>query len=162
ETGGSMAELMIPATGRLTASDLAGSARRRRKERAIRFAFLSAAGFSVVVSMAIVLSLIGKAMQFLTAIHPSQLFPGVWDPRHGQFGITTLLAGTMIVTITAMLVATPLGLGAALYLSEYARPRVRRIAKPILEMLAGIPSVVMGYFALHVISPHFVRALFSN
>ena len=149
-------------TARLTAADLRGSARRRRRERAIRIAFLSAAVFSVVVSAAIVFSLVGKAIQFLSAIHLSQLLPGVWDPRHGQFGITTLLAGTLIVTAIAMLVAAPLGLGTAMYLSEYARPRARRVLKPVLEVLAGIPSVVMGYFALNVISPSFVRALFSN
>jgi phosphate transport system permease protein len=124
--------------------------------------FLSAAAFSVLVSGAILFSLVGKALQFLSAIHISQLFFGVWDPRHGRFGIGTLLAGTSIVTATGMLVATPLGLGAAMYLSEYARPRARRILKPVLEVLAGIPSVVMGYFALNVISPNFIRALFSN
>jgi phosphate transport system permease protein len=157
-----MAELVVRSPARLTTADLRGNARRRRRERAIRIVFVSAAAFSVLVSAAIVLSLIGRALEFLTKIHLSQLFAGGWFPRQGDFGIATLLAGTLIIVLIAMLVATPLGLGAAIYLSEYARPRSRRILKPILEILAGIPSVVMGYFALNVISPDFIQKLFSN
>ncbi len=157
-----MAQVAIAAPKRLTAADLAGSARRRRKERAIRIAFLSAAGFSILVSALIVVSLLGKAVQFLTLVHPAQLLAGGWFPRQGDFGISTLLAGTLIVSAIAMLVATPLGLGAAIYLSEYARPRARRTLKPILETLAGVPSVVMGFFALNVISPRLIQALFGR
>jgi phosphate transport system permease protein len=148
--------------GHVTIADLSGSPRRRRKEGAIRDVFLAAAVFSLLVSLAIVLSLIGKAVQFLTLIHPTQLLADGWLPRQGSFGISTLLAGTLIVTVIAMLVAAPLGLGAAIYLSEYARPRSRRILKPIIETLAGIPSVVMGFFALTVISPRFVQVLFGG
>jgi phosphate transport system permease protein len=125
-------------------------------------AFLAAAAFSVLVSVAIVLSLTGKAVQFLTQIHPSQLLAGGWFPRQGDFGVATLLAGTLIVSLIAMIVATPLGLGAAIYLSEYAKPRSRRLLKPVLETLAGVPSVVMGFFALNVISPHLIQKLFSG
>jgi phosphate transport system permease protein len=157
-----MAQVEIAARPRLTAADLAGNARRRQKERAIRIAFLSAAGFSILVSALIIVSLAGKAVQFLTLIHPSQLLAGGWFPRQGDFGIATLLAGTLIVSLIAMVVATPLGLGAAIYLSEYARPRARRTLKPILETLAGIPSVVMGYFALNVISPGLIQAVFGR
>jgi phosphate transport system permease protein len=124
--------------------------------------FLAAAAVSVLVSALIVISLVGRAVKFLTLIHPSQLLAGGWFPRQGDFGIPTLLAGTLIVTAIAMAVAVPLGLGAAVYLSEYARPRVRRILKPALEVLAGIPSVVMGFFALNVISPDLVRKLFGG
>jgi len=146
----------------LSLTDLAGDVRRRRRERRIRLAFLGAATVSVVVSVLIVLSVLGKAVDFLTKIHPGQLVAGGWFPRQGDFGIPTLLAGTLIVTAIAMVVAAPIGLGAAIYLSEYARPRARRILKPILEVLAGIPSVVLGYFALNVISPDLVRKLFSS
>ena len=66
----------------------------------------------------------------------------------GEFDILTIFIGTLEVSVIAMLIATPLGLGAAMYLSEYASPRIRRRLKPILETLAGIPSVVLGYFAL--------------
>lgn len=153
---------MATAGANLSLADLAGDGRRRRRERTIRGVFLGAAGVSIVISVLIVVSVIGKAGDFLTKIHVSQLFAGGWYPRQGDFGIPTLLAGTFIVTAIAMLVATPLGLGAAIYLSEYARPFARRVLKPILEVLAGIPSVVLGYFALNVISPDLVRKLFST
>jgi phosphate transport system permease protein len=146
----------------LTPEDLRGSSGRRRREALIRGLFLAAAAVSVLVSALIVISLVGRAVKFLTLVHPSQLLAGGWFPRQGDFGIPTLLAGTLIVTAIAMAVAVPLGLGAAVYLSEYARPRVRRILKPALEILAGIPSVVMGFFALNVISPDLVRKLFGG
>jgi phosphate transport system permease protein len=157
-----MATVSVPAPIRLTTSDLTGDLRRRRKERLIRRLFLAAAVLSVAISAGIVLSVIGKAASFLTRISPSQLLAGGWFPRQGDFGITTLLAGTLIVTVIGMVVATPIGLGAAVYLSEYASPRARRLLKPIIEVLAGIPSVVLGFFALNVISPSFVQVLFSG
>jgi phosphate transport system permease protein len=157
-----MATVSVPAPIRLSTSDLTGDLRRRRRERRIRRLFLAAAVFSVAVSVGIVLSVLGKALSFLTQISPSQLLAGGWFPRQGDFGITTLLAGTLIVTVIGMAVATPIGLGAAVYLSEYASPRARRALKPIIEVLAGIPSVVLGFFALNVISPSFVQVLFSG
>src|SRR5690606_12667431 len=77
-------------------------------------------------------------------------------------GVTTILVGSLIVTGIAMLVATPMGLGAAIYLAEYARPGVRTVLKPILEVLAGIPSVVVGVFALNFIAPEIVGRLFGE
>jgi phosphate transport system permease protein len=153
---------MATASAQLTVAELGGNRRRRRRERVIRALFLAAAGVSILISVLIVVSVIGKAIDFLTKIHPSQLLAGGWYPRQGDFGIATLLAGSLLVTLIAMLVAAPIGLGAAIYLSEYARPRVRRTLKPILEILAGIPSVVLGYFALNVISPDLVQKLFSS
>jgi phosphate transport system permease protein len=85
-----------------------------------------------------------------------------WFPRRGNFDIRTVFVGTLLVAGIAMLVATPLGLGAAMYLSEYARPRVRKVLKPILEILAGIPSVVLGYFALRFITPELLKSIFGN
>ena len=73
-----------------------------------------------------------------------------------------MLAGTLIVTVVAMLIAAPIGLASAIYLSEYASHRVRSIVKPILEILAGIPSVVLGFFALTWISPNIVQAIFTD
>jgi phosphate transport system permease protein len=143
-------------------TDLAGDARRRSKERLIKGLFMAAAIVSILVSVGIVLSVVGNAIHFLTLVDLSNLKVLDWNPRGGQFGFATLLAGTMIVTIIAMLVATPLGLGAAIYLAEYARPRARRALKPIVEVLAGIPSVVLGFFALNVISPDFVQRVFSS
>jgi phosphate transport system permease protein len=89
------------------------------------------------------------------------MWSGNWRPRQGQFDLVSLFMGSFVVTVIAMLVATPLGLGAAVYLSEYARPRVRRTLKPILETLAGIPSVVIGFFALTVINPMIVQGVFG-
>lgn len=138
-----------------------GTPARRRKEAAVFRVFQAMAALSVVISAAIVLSLIGEAVVFLREVEFSQLFAGGWFPRRGQFGVLTIFAGTMLVSAVAMLVAAPLGLASAIYLSEYARPRARRVLKPILEILAGIPSVVLGFFALTWISPEIVQRFWS-
>ncbi len=132
---------------------LEGSPARRRREGLIRGGFLFAAGISVIISAAIILSLAGEAFSFASQVNLSQLFTDGWFPRRDQFDIGTIVTGTLIVAGIGMVVATPLGIGAAIYLAEYASPRTRRILKPILEVLAGIPSVVLGFFALTVISP---------
>jgi phosphate transport system permease protein len=148
----------------LSATDLRISARRRRKETGVRYALLGAASLSVVITILIVASLIGEAWSFVNG--PDFTWASLsdigWFPRRGQFDIGTLLVGSLIVTIIAMVVAWPLGVGAAIYLSEYARPRVRRILKPALEVLAGIPSVVLGFFALTVISPDLVQEIWTD
>jgi phosphate transport system permease protein len=149
-----MAQAIIrPPGGNLTPSDLQGSAAKRRKERVIRGAFNAAAWLSVIVTALIIFSLAREAVSFLRGIDLAQLFQIGWFPRRGMFDIRTLIAGTVLITGIAMLVAVPLGLGAAVYLSEYAKPRTRRTVKPMLEILAGIPSVVLGYFALSFITP---------
>jgi phosphate transport system permease protein len=141
---------------------LTGSARRRRKERLVKTLFQAAALFSLVVSFAIVLALIGEAISWLFDIDLSLLWASGWFPRSNEFDILTLFLGTMLIAVIAMVVAAPLGIGAALYLSEYATPRIRRTLKPILEVLAGIPSVVLGYFALTVIQPDVVKTFFGG
>ena len=128
----------------------------------MRGLFFSAAFLSVLISLAIILSLAGGAFDFLRKVQISSLWSEGWLPRLGQFDIKTILAGTIIVAGIAMLVAAPLGLGAALYLSEFAHPRARRFLKPILETLASVPSVVMGFFALRIISPDIVQRLFGQ
>ena len=140
----------------LTLEDLRGSAARRRREGALRVIFAAAAMLTIVISLAIIVSLVGEAANFLFNVDPTSLVDRGWFPRRNLFGIPTIVAGTFIVAGIGMLVATPLGLGAAVYLSEYASPRLRRTVKPILEVLAGIPSVVLGYFALSVLSPSVV------
>jgi phosphate transport system permease protein len=122
----------------------------------------SAAGLSLAVSIAIVLALVFKAGAWLAALEPGRLWGEGWYPRDDVFDVVTLVAGTFIVASIAMLVAAPLGLGAAIYLSEYATPAMRRRLKPILETLAGIPSVVLGYFALVVIQPTIVRSVLGG
>lgn len=141
---------------------LRGDARRQRGERAVHRLFLTAACFSIVISVAIVASLIGNAVGFLRIVDPSALFGSGFFPRRGQFDIKTPIAASLLVSLLSMLIAVPLGLGAAVYLAEYARPGVRRLLKPIVEMLAGIPSVVLGFFALTFLSPNVVQLLFSG
>jgi phosphate transport system permease protein len=146
----------------LSVRGLRGSSRRRRKESFVRGLLMTAAGVSLIVSVAIVIALVGQAVSFLAKVDLGQLWTSGWFPRRGEFDILTILIGTVEVSVIAMLIATPLGLGAALYLSEYAPPRTRRRLKPILETLAGIPSVVLGYFALQVVNPAIVQNLFSS
>jgi phosphate transport system permease protein len=127
-----------------------------------RTLFLGAAATSIVITAAIVLALVGEAWTFISNVDLSSLWGIGWFPRRGNFDIRTVFVGTLLVAGIAMLVATPLGLGAAMYLSEYARPRVRKVLKPVLEILAGIPSVVLGYFALRFITPELLKSIFGN
>jgi phosphate transport system permease protein len=149
-------------TATIRSEDLRGSAPRRRKEALIRAVFTTAAGLSMIVSLAIVLALLGQALRFLANVDVSALWAGGWFPRANDFGVATLFAGTMLITAIALAVAAPIGLGSALYLSEYADARIRRVLKPVLETLAGIPSVVLGFFALVVINPVVVQRLFPS
>lgn len=143
--------------------DLSGDPRRHRRERAMGVIFFAAAGLSLVISVLILLSLFSNGLEFFTDVDWSNVFDASgWNPRQSQFGISTILAGSLIVTGIAMLVATPLGLGAAVYLAEYAQPRVRTVLKPILEVLAGVPSVVFGVFALNWIAPEVVGRIFGR
>jgi phosphate transport system permease protein len=146
----------------ITLELMGGSKRRHRKERLVRILFLSAAVLGLVISIAIVLALVEQAISWLFDIQLGWLWAEGWFPRANEFDVLTIFAGTVMVALIAMLVATPLGLGAAAYLSEYATPRTRRTLKPILETLASVPSVVLGYFALQVINPDLVRKLFAS
>jgi phosphate transport system permease protein len=145
-----------------SAIDLTGSTVRRRRERRVRGMFRVAAIASILISGLIIGSLAGEAWGFLTSIDLGSLWEVGWFPRRGLFDVRTVLAGTLLIATVAMFVAAPLGLGAAIYLSEYAHPRARRVLKPALEILAGIPSVVIGYFALTWISPNVVQRFASD
>jgi len=125
--------------------------------------FFAAAITSLVISAAILYSLFSNGFTFFTDVDWGHVFgTDSWSPRFGEYSIATILMGSLIVTGIAMLVATPLGLGAAVYLSEYARPSIRTVLKPILEVLAGIPSVVLGVFALNFIAPDVVGTIFGE
>jgi phosphate transport system permease protein len=143
---------------RLTALDLRVAPRRRRREGIVRLAFAGAAGLTMVISAAIVLSLIGNALSFILKVDLGALWSDGWFPRRGLYDIKTIVAGTVIIAGIAMLVAAPLGIATALYLSEYAGRRTRSVLKPVLELLAAIPSVVLGFFALTWISPNLIQA----
>jgi phosphate transport system permease protein len=143
----------------IAASDLQIAAGRRRRERVVKVLFAAAAVLSIAISVAIILSLIGNALTFFINVDKASLWTDGWFPRRGLFDIKTIVVGTLVISAVAMLVATPLGLGAGIYLSEYASPRVRRSLKPIIEILASIPSVVLGFFALTWISPNVIQPL---
>jgi len=130
--------------------------RRRYSEDVVRIVLLTAAFISVLTTFAIIISLLRPAIEFFTEISPWDFFTGTtWTPLFldGEFGVVPLLVGTVVITFWACLVAIPCGLGTAIFLSEYARPRVRAVLKPVLEVLAGIPTVVYGYFALTFFTP---------
>ncbi len=146
----------------LTVDDLAGDVRRVRRERWVRRCFTVAASSTILVTFAIVATLAVQAGAFLLDVEPSSLWADGWFPREGKFGLPTLFVGSFYITLIAIVVAGPIGLAAAVYLSEYARPRVRRTLKPILEILAGIPSVIVGFFTLNFISPQLVQRIFSG
>ncbi|MEY4225859.1 MAG: Phosphate transporter, inner rane subunit PstC [Actinomycetota bacterium] len=134
---------------------------RRLGERAIIGALALAAVISVLVTVGIVIALLVPSIEFFSEISLAEFFGSAdWAPlfEPPAFGVLPLIIGTLSTTFWACLVALPLGLGTAIYLSEYARPRVRRTVKPVLEVLAGIPTVVLGYFALTVLTP-FLRDL---
>jgi phosphate transport system permease protein len=157
-----LTDLSIPSSGRLSPGDLAGDPRRQRSEAAARIVFLGAAVTSVAITAAIIWSLARETWTFMTNVVWSSVWGEGWFPRAGEFDIRTLIVGSLIVTAVAMFVAAPLGLGAAVYLSEYASPRVRKLLKPALEILAGIPSVVLGFFALTFIAPELVQRIFDS
>ena len=140
-----------------TVEDFRGSPGRMRKERLVAGLLFLAAITSVVISVLIVVSLAGEAWTFISQVDPASLWTEGWFPRRGMYDVKTIFVGSLVVTFVAMIVAVPLGLGAAIYLAEYAPRRVRKLLKPALEVLAGIPSVVLGFFALTFISPHIVQ-----
>jgi phosphate transport system permease protein len=149
----------IPA---LRIADLQPDRSKRRRDRLARWVFFSAALASILITSAIVLTLAFEAIGFLSKVEFDKLTDIGWFPRRGLYDVPTLVVGTLIVSGIAMLVAVPFGLGAAIYLAEYASPRVRRKVKPVLELLAGIPSVVLGFFAISFITPEVLQKLKSD
>ena len=134
--------------------------RRLRVERAVRAALFVGAMVSVATTVAIAVSLLRPTLEFFGDIPVGEFFSGTtWAPlfRPAQFGVWPLVTGTFLIMGIAVLVAVPCGLGAAFYLSEYARPRTRAVVKPVLEILAGIPTVVFGFFALFFVNPQIVQ-----
>ena len=140
---------------------LRGLPGRRRRESDIRALFTGAAMLSLLITALIVFSLVAEAWTFVSNVELGSLWGTQWAPRFGEYDIKTLIVGSLIVTAVAMVVALPIGLGSAIYLSEYARPRVRKVLKPVLEILAGLPSVVVGFFALRWIAPNVVQRFFD-
>lgn len=144
----------------------AGSAASPRQwmERAIALTLAACAGVSVLTTVGVVFVLLIESIPFFGEVSVLEFLTGTkWTPllRPQHFGILPLLCGTLWIAVGSGIFALPLGLATAVYLSEYARPLTRDVVKPALEVLAGIPSVVYGYFAVVAVSP-LVRWLFPN
>jgi len=141
-------------------------ARRRRRRalegNAVRWVFFLCALVSVLTTVGIVVSLVSQAVGFFRHVSVWEFVTGTrWSPIliPQSYGVLPLVSGTLLVTVLAAAVAIPLGLAAAIFLAEYAPDRLRRTLKPTLEVLAGIPTVVYGYFALTFVTPQLQRAL---
>lgn len=141
---------------------------RNRVEGVVLALLIAASSIAILTTIGIVLSMISETGRFFASVPPLEFFFGtVWDPRFaaagsegsaGQFGLLPLLAGTLYIALVAMIVAVPIGLFAAIYMAEYAGSRVRSTVKPLLEVLAGIPTIVYGFFAIITVGP-FLRDL---
>ena len=128
----------------------------RRLETVIEWGLFACAAVSMLTTAGIVLVLLGETLAFLREVPILEFLTGTeWTPLFAtkRFGVLPLVGGTLLVSGIAMAVSLPAGLLSAIYLSEYANPRVRRIVKPLLEVLAGVPTVVYGYFALMFVTP---------
>lgn len=137
----------------------------RYGERIIEAGLTLAAVLSVFTTVGIVFALEEGMRSFFEEIRIRDFLTGtVWTPlfANGSYGVLPILSATLLITVIAMLVAIPVGLGAALYLSEYAGERARKILKPVLEVLAGIPTVVFGFFAISFVTPNLLRPLFDG
>ena len=136
---------------------------RDKVEKLMLWGLLGASTIAILTTVGIVLSMLFQTLQFFGSVSPAAFFFGtVWDPRfaaagsggsEGQFGLIPLLAGTLYIALVALLVAVPVGLMSAVYMAEYASSKVRSVVKPALELLAGIPTIVYGIFALVTLGP---------
>ncbi len=133
-------------------------------ERGLIRVLAASSGVAILVTIGILLSLVFEASRFFELVSPVEFFFGTeWSPQtalradqvgaSGTFGAVPVFAGTLLITTIAMLVSVPIGLMSAIYLSEYATSRVRDVVKPLLEILAGVPTVVYGVFAALTIAP---------
>ena len=155
----------LPAAPGEAAHGLLRSRRTRHLERVIEAGLFGAAVLGVATTVGIVLVLVVETVEFFGRVSPLEFATGtVWsaliEPR--SFGVLPLVAGTLLVTGIALALAVPLGLLAALFLAEYAPPGVRAIVKPVLETLAGIPTIVLGFFALSFVTPALLKPLLGD
>ena len=138
---------------------------RNSVEQAVKVFLIACSLIAIITTIGIVLSLIFESVRFFGKVSPIEfLFGTQWSPQTalradqvgatGAFGAIPLIVGTLLVTFIAVLVALPIGLFSAIYLADYASPRVRAIVKPLLEILAGIPTVVYGFFAALTVAPY--------
>jgi phosphate transport system permease protein len=134
------------------------------REGGLHGLFFVCALLSIAATMGIIWVLFSESLPFFRHVPLTDfLFQREWAPRTGQqYGILPLVCGTFLISVLALAVAIPVGLATAIYMSEYAVPAVRQVAKPVFEILAGIPTVVYGYFALTFITPYVLRPLLPS
>jgi phosphate transport system permease protein len=138
---------------------------KRYGERAIKWVLALCALLSVLTTTAIILSLLGPMIGFFEIVPAKEFFFEIdWTPQFEppSFGVLSIVAGTLNVALWGMVFAVPVGLGSAVYLSEYASPRVRKTIKPALEVLVGIPTVAIGIFAVSFLLPHVIVPLWPG
>jgi phosphate transport system permease protein len=126
----------------------------KKLEKLIPIFLFIAAAISVLTTFGIIITLLSEVFTFFTDVSLKEFLTSTdWAPWSGKFGVLPLITGTLLITVIAIIVALPIGLFTAIFLSEYASDKTRRIIKPILEILAGIPTVVYGFFALTFVTP---------
>ena len=131
----------------------------------IKGALLACGVVTILTTAGILLSLASETIQFFSEVSPLEFFTGTdWAPSFADksFGVLPLINGTLMVTGIAVLFSVPVGLAIAIYLSEYASPRIRSVLKPFLELLAGIPTVVLGFFALTFVTQVILKSIFPQ
>ncbi len=164
---GGSSDVTSPRPGFPGESDPVDGIRKKRGrygERAALGVLAGAAGLTIAITVAIFLSLLFPALDFLREVSLWDFLTGTrWAPNfsNADFGVLPLISGTLWTTLVGLAIAVPFGLGAAVYLSEYAGERTRKVLKPVLEVLAGIPSVVYGYFALYFVAPEILNGLLN-
>lgn len=147
--------------------DLSGKKSRQRSEHVIRYALIACSLVTIATTVGIVLVLLWEALNFFAEIPVWDFLLGTtWTPLFSgsqqEFGVIPIVTGTLMTSLVAALISLPLGLAAAIYLSEFANERARNILKPVLEVLAGVPTIVYGFFALTFITPVILKPLFPS
>lgn len=136
---------------------------REARERVIKGFLMACAYMSIFTTFGIIIVLFEETLRFFFEVSPVEFLTSTrWAPSQGDFGVLPLVYGTLVATVIAIAVALPVGLLTAIYLSEYAPRSLRRWLKPALEILAGVPTVVYGYFALTFITPLFRDSVFPS
>ena len=148
----------------MTAGQMKLTRRRPWSERIIETFLFAAAALGVVTTIGIVAILAYQTLLFFQQVNPIDFLTGtVWSAsiQPYKFGVLALVSGTLLVAAIAMVIGTPLGLLSAVLLSEYSSNRVRNVVKPVLETIAGIPTIVLGFFAINFLSPELLQPLFG-
>ncbi len=139
--------------------------RRPVSERVIEILLLVAASVGVLTTIGIVAVLVVQTLEFFVEVSPIEFLTGtVWSAsiRPFAWGVIPLVTGTLLVAVIALVIAIPLGLLAAVLLAEYASPKLRNLVKPLLETIAGIPTIVLGFFAINFVTPNLLKPIFQD